>query len=146
MKISEFWREFKKSKSVSTDDYLAYSFAVDVDELAQLVLKGKKQATTSLHLFYEIDNEALPQVGAYNIILDSQEQPICITQTKKVYLCRFDEVTAAYAKKEGEGDLSLAYWRKAHLDFFQSECAEIGIKFSPEMLVVCEEFECVFPI
>lgn len=73
MKISEFWQEFKKEYAIETDSYAAYAFGVDEDELAQLVLSGKKTATSSLYLAYEFENEPLPQVGAYNMILDSQE-------------------------------------------------------------------------
>lgn len=145
MKISEFWQGFKKEYAIETDSYAAYAFGVDEDELAQLVLSGKKTATSSLYLAYEFENEPLPQVGAYNMILDSQEQPVCITQTKQVYLYPFNEITAEFAKKEGEGDLSLHYWQVVHEAFFQSVCHEMGTKFSSEMLVVCEEFVCLYP-
>ena len=94
MKISEFWQEFKKEYAIKTDSYAAYAFGVDEDGLAQLVLSGKKTATSSLYLAYEFENEPLPQVGAYNMILDSQEQPVCITLTtllekKGKEICRF---------------------------------------------------------
>lgn len=94
MKISEFWQGFKKEYAPYTDSYAAYAFGEDADELAQLVLSGKKTATSSLYLAYEFENEPLPQIGEYNMILDSQEQPVCITQTKKVYLCPYNEITA----------------------------------------------------
>ncbi|MBR2511024.1 MAG: ASCH domain-containing protein, partial [Alphaproteobacteria bacterium] len=32
--------------------------------------------------------------------------------------CRFCDIDDAWAKIEGEGDLSLAYWRTVHIDFF----------------------------
>ena len=58
----------------------------------------------------------------------------------------FCEVTAGHAYKEGEGDRSLAYWRKVHEDFFRAELEEAGLEFSPSMPVVCEEFEMVYPL
>ncbi len=42
---------------------------------------------------------------------------------------------------EGEGDKSLAYWRKVHEDFFRDEYAACGLEFSQDIPVVCEEFE-----
>jgi uncharacterized protein YhfF len=47
-------------------------------------------------------------------------------------------VTAEFARKEGEGDLSLAYWRKEHKAFFERE----GF-YSDRMELVAEEFEVV---
>lgn len=52
MKISEFWQGFKKEYAIETDSYAAYAFGEDADELAQLVLSGKKTATSSLYLAY----------------------------------------------------------------------------------------------
>jgi uncharacterized protein YhfF len=52
-----------------------------------------------------------------------------------VTLRRFDEVDAAFAHDEGEGDRSLAYWRQAHEVYFR----RLGC-FAPDMLLYCERF------
>ena len=59
-------------------------------------------------------------------------------------LAHFCDVDEGYAAAEGEGDLSLDYWRQVHRDCFSEELGAIGKAFSEEMTVVCEEFECVF--
>lgn len=41
-----------------------------------------------------------------------------------------------FARKEGEGDLSLEYWQKEHQRFFTSEG-----HFSEDMELIAEEFE-----
>ncbi|CDG98527.1 hypothetical protein XBP1_330035 [Xenorhabdus bovienii str. puntauvense] len=41
-------------------------------------------------------------------------------------------------KKEGEGDLSLSYWRKEHQNFFEREGT-----YSENMELVFEEFELI---
>jgi uncharacterized protein YhfF len=46
--------------------------------------------------------------------------------------------------KEGEGDRSLEYWRKVHIDFLTHELSEINKTFTENTLVVCEEFELVY--
>ena len=50
-----------------------------------------------------------------------------------------------FAAAEGEGDGSLAYWRDAHWAAFSREFAAAGRSPSPDMPVVCERFEVVFP-
>jgi uncharacterized protein YhfF len=55
------------------------------------------------------------------------------------------EIDEAYAATEGEGDGSLAYWRRVHWDFFSKECVSIGRDPSEEMPVVCEIFRVVHP-
>lgn len=44
----------------------------------------------------------------------------------------------------GGGNLSLAYWREVHERFFRQEMEEAGLVFDEDMLVVCEEFSCVY--
>ena len=50
------------------------------------------------------------------------------------------------AAKEGEGDLSLDYWKKVHIEFFTKECEDAGDKFTEDMPVVFVEFELVYPV
>jgi uncharacterized protein YhfF len=56
----------------------------------------------------------------------------------------FSEVDEEFARLEGEGDKSLEYWRKTHIDFFTKELEGEKIEFSEDMLVVCEEFEVIY--
>lgn len=46
---------------------------------------------------------------------------------------------------EGEGDMSLEYWRKIHRVFFTEELKDLEKEFTEDMMVVCEEFEVVYP-
>lgn len=43
-----------------------------------------------------------------------------------------------------EGDKSLDYWREVHEKFFAECLNEVGLKFTSDMKVVCEEFSVVF--
>ncbi len=40
------------------------------------MVERKKTATASVQVFYGIEQEDLPKVGGYNIILDSQNNPL----------------------------------------------------------------------
>lgn len=93
---------------------------------------------------YKLEQESLPQVGAYSVVLDSQDNAVCIIKTKKVTVVPFNKVTAEHAYKEGEGDKSLDYWRAVHEEFFTECMAQAGLEFTPTMKVVCEEFELVY--
>lgn len=126
-------------------EYDAWSFGGDPDGLAALVLSGKKTATSSAYPCYEAEGEPVPEEGEYSVILDSRDGAVCVIKTVKVYITPFSEVTEEHARKEGEGDLSLGYWRKVHRDFFTGELTETGLAFTEDMPVVCEEFEVVYP-
>lgn len=138
MTAEELWK-----KSGLTGDYDAWAFGEDADRLAELVKKGIKTATSSLLCFYELEGEGLPNVGQYNIILDSNEDAVCIIRTVKVYVTTFDKISEEHAYKEGEGNRSLEYWKNVHREFFTEELKTIGKPFTPDVEIVCEEFEVV---
>lgn len=142
--IENFWEKFKTEKNFNSEKFDAWQFGCDADLLGRLVLEGKKTATASAKIFYDIEKEELPKVGAYSIILDSQNQPLCIIETCKVYVTPFNQVSSEQAYKEGEGDRSINYWRKVHRAFFTNELKTINLEFKDNMEVVCEEFEVVY--
>lgn len=107
------------------------------DELAALVASGIKTASCGAFACWQAEDPA-PKLGSYNIILNGQDEPVCVIRIISLRLTRFCDVTEAFARKEGEGDLSLEYWRKEHQRFFSAA----GI-FSEEMELVAEEFEVV---
>lgn len=144
MKAEEMWSLYSQ-KEQGSSDYEAWAFGDAADELAQLVLNGVKTATASAYPLYEQEGEALPKVGEYSVILDSQEEAVCIIKTTKVFVTPFDEVSELHAYKEGEGDRSLAYWREVHKRFFTACMMEEGLTFDHQMHVVCEEFVRVYP-
>ena len=141
MNAQEMWNLYTRDQSL---EYEAWAFGDDADLLADLVLKGIKTATSSNYIFYELENEELPQVNEYSIILNSKEEAVCIIQTTKVYIVPFHEVSDDHAYKEGERNRTLEDWRNIHKTFFGNELKEIGKEFKEDMLVVCEEFKVVY--
>lgn len=105
--------------------------------LADLVIKGLKTASCGSLASYQ-QEEFAPRIGSYNIILNGEDVPVCVIRLVSMRLVRFCDVTAEFARKEGEGDLSLAHWRKEHRRFFTRE----GY-FSEDMELIAEEFEVV---
>ena len=76
--------------------------------------------------------------------MDGNGNAVCIIKISKVYVTPFNKVSKDHAFKEGEGDRTLDYWRKVHIDFFSKEYANNNRVFDEEALVVCEEFEVVY--
>ena len=86
-------------------------------ELLELIRTGRKRAGTSLLWAAEVEDQALPEVGDIEIVLDHLNRPSIITRIVQVEVAPFCDVTAEYAAVEGEGDGSLEYWRRAHCRF-----------------------------
>ena len=113
-------------------------------ELIALIGAGRKCASSALLWSYEYDAEALPRAGNLAIVVDHGNRPACVTRLTGVTVMPFDQVGAEHAAMEGEGDLSLAWWRTEHQRFFCAECARIGRRLTQNMPVVCTTFELVF--
>ena len=140
----ELWEAFIRNNDIEDHGYEAFAFGAEADLLAHLVVIGEKTATASAYPLYKLENEPIPKVGAYSVVLDSFDNGVCVIQTHKVTVVPFNEVTAEHAYKEGEGDKSLDYWREVHIKFFTECLNEVGLKFTSDMKVVCEEFSVVF--
>lgn len=146
MTPQEMWKAYKQINPSIGDEIDAWAFGVEADLLADLVLKGEKTATASAYDLYTLEDEPLPQEGTFDVILDSQNQAVCIVEVTKVSVQSFYQVSADHAFKEGEGDKSLAYWRQVHEKFFTGCLGEAGLAFTPESKVVLEEFRKVYPL
>lgn len=129
MTAEELWQTYQKINPGIGDEFDAWAFGVQPDLLAKLVLEGTKTATASAYDLYSLDQEPLPQVGTYDVVLGGQGQAVCIIQITKVEVLPFNQVSAEHAYKEGEGDRSLDWWRQAHQDFFQPYLKRQGLFF-----------------
>jgi uncharacterized protein YhfF len=109
-------------------------------ELGELVGRGVKRASAGLLAAWEADGDPVPQTGDVEIIIDWDGEPLAVVEVTDVRVQRFDEVDEAFARDEGEGDGSLAWWRDAHRRFFSGECARLGIELSPTLPIVCRRF------
>jgi len=133
---NEFWKDKKKPVEVN-----AWMFGATPDELAQLVIDGKKTATCSGHVFYELDKEPLPKVDEYSIILNGKEEPVAIIKIVEVSIMPMNEVSEEFAVAEGEGPYE--YWKSAHEEFFKRELKAVELEFTEDMLLVCERFKLI---
>jgi uncharacterized protein YhfF len=114
------------------------------DELGALIAAGTKTATCSSLWEWEAEGESIPETGTVTIVLNGRGEPLCIVETVEVTVRKYNEVDAEFARREGEGDLSLDYWREAHRNFFSRYLPRIGKEFSEEMPLVCERFRLIY--
>jgi ASCH domain len=79
-------------------------------------------------LLCEYDTEGLrpPQVGDLSIVTDWDGLPLCVIETTEVEVQAFQDVDEDFAADEGEGDLSLKYWKDVHWAYFERVCQNFG--------------------
>lgn len=145
--IESYWDEFLKEKSPSNKKYhSAFSFgssSAAAENLLKLVLKGKKTATCSALEEFQLNNEEIPKVGDYSIVLNAEGVPKCIIETTSVLFLKFEDMTYEICKREGE-DENLESWQKNHINFFTVYGARLGYNFSWNMDIVFEDFKVVY--
>lgn len=103
------------------------------DELAALVLAGRKRATC-----WAVGDGMLTEIGKRSVMLDGSGRPRAVLETVELEQRAFGNVDAAFAYQEGEGDRSLAFWREAHRAYF----SRLG-QFAEDMMLYCERFRVV---
>lgn len=149
--VQAYWRKFLST--LSTDSpYHAKSYVAEswgdspemADELGTLIAQGIKTGTCSVLWEWEAEGNPIPQAGLITIALDGRGTPLCIVETVEVTIRKYNEVDADFARAEGEGNLSLGYWRDAHRKFFSRVLPKIGREFSEDMPLVCERFKVIY--
>jgi uncharacterized protein YhfF len=147
-----FWRRYLSSLTSDHPHHLAkpdsFGFGGEpalADELAALVLAGRKRATTSLPVEFTSLGESLPCVGDLSIIVRGDGSPVAIIVRTHVESRPFSEVDQTFASIEGEGDGSLDYWRHAHVEYFTGVCSVHGGMFGEHTPVLCQIFRVVWP-
>jgi uncharacterized protein YhfF len=149
--VKAYWQTFL-STLPSDSPYRLKSYIAEgwgdgpalANELGALIVEGIKTATCSAVWEWEAEGNPIPQKGLITIALDGHGEPLCIVETVEVTIRNYNEVAADFARAEGEGDLSLEYWRAAHRNYFSRVLPKIGKEFSEDMPLVCERFKLIY--
>ena len=145
--IQNFWNKFTEINNYShlkDFKFEAWSFGNTkemADDLGSLVHQGIKTATCSLLRAYTGEEQEIPRVGIYSVLVDGSEKPLAIIFLEETFIKVFDEVEPSFSYLEGEGDRSHEHWRRVHLEFFGEYEG-----FTEKDLLVCEKFKVVFTI
>ncbi|MDD5953675.1 MAG: ASCH domain-containing protein, partial [Firmicutes bacterium] len=149
MTEKEMWRRFCTETGLDPKTpYEAWAFCGGgpfADELAGLVLSGRKTATASAFVAFETAGEPLPEPGCYSVILYDDGSAAGVIRDTKVSLVPFNEVTAVHAYQEGEGTRTLTEWREIHRRAFTPDYQAVGKEFGESGICVLEEFELLYP-
>lgn len=134
----KMWLAYLSARSIAPEDAPGYvvecygDSAELADELLHEVMYGTKRATSSLAKEYKQHGEPEPKAGDRWIVCDGSGEPRIIQRVVSVQRSSFFDVPAEFAAAEGEGDLSLEYWRRVHNEFWTRTQAELGCEWSPE--------------
>lgn len=120
-------------REVDSNKLERWTFGINANQLVELVLEGKKTATTYL---YEDDEKY--KENDISILTDINGNDVCLIQTKKIIITTFKNITWDLAVLEGENN-SLDDWRKEHYNFFK----KINPDFNKDTKVVFEIFEMI---
>jgi len=150
--IERYWRRACETMGVDpSTPHVAYTFADPdfsgaelVAELNELARAGKKRGTAHLVMDFELNGIPRRKIGDYWVVLDPVGEPVCVVRIANVEVKPFKEVGEEFAASEGEGDLSLEYWRQAHRSYFERQLAAWGREWRDDLPVVCESFEPVY--
>lgn len=143
-----FWQAFRAQAGGIDDQYDVVSFddtAETANELAALVVSGRKRATASLAANFTAEGEPPPVLGGHVVVVDGTGTPVCIFRTTDLRTGPLDSVDDAFAWDEGEGDRSRAYWLTVHHRFFAREAARLGLAMHDGIETVFERFTVVWP-
>lgn len=146
MKTEELWADFCRKKNIDINTpYEAWAFCGGgpaADELAELVLKRRKFGTASAYDDYVFENaiDEIPKQGDYSVILNNNNDAVCIIRDYDVYIRAFGDVSSFHAYSEGEGDRTLEYWKEVHTRVFGPNLEKEGMPLTDESLIVCEKF------
>lgn len=154
---AKMWTDYLAHRGIREQDaphHVVESFGDHpalADELLNEILHGTKRATSSLACEYDYYDERVPQPEDHCIICDGAGQPQAILRVISVERANFFEVDEEFAAAEGEGDLSLAYWRREHEKYWRRTQKSIGREWSPEDTrqpggeLILERFEICWP-
>lgn len=148
--VAAFWEAYRATVGLAADTpHGAFAFGSGermADQLLAIVLSGAKRATTALLAEYEDEKLDPFRDGFHEVVVDGRGRPGCIIRYAGIRLCRFGDVDAAFAAREGEGDGSLAHWREGHFRYFDPLLrASFGRGMTDDEVLVLEPFSVVWP-
>ena len=126
-------------------NYSAWHYGKDektANVWADRVKNGEITAVSYCMASFAHEHFQIPNAGEHSIILNWQNQPVCIIRTKGTSICAFHEVDDQMARKEGF--LGQIQWKAANRKIFSKICESLNQKFSEEQATLFEHFEVVY--
>jgi uncharacterized protein YhfF len=143
-----FWAAFQDATGAAMGDYAVVALGKTPelrDELAGLVLAGRKRATTALLREFPSTHTSVPKVGDAVVLIDGGGRPCCIWRTTQVEIRPFVTVEEAYARDEGEADQTRHGWLEMFRTYYERRAIREGFIMDSRLQTVFERFEVVWP-
>lgn len=146
--VAAYWAAARRALCLSPDLPAppAWHFC-DTESAAEtclaLVLAGRKRATAPSVAELEAAGQPLPRPGDLDIITGWAGDPACLIETVSAEIVPFEDVPGSFAKAEGEGDGTLAWWRDAHSAYYARVLEGTGQGFAADMPIVMQHFRVV---
>ncbi len=145
--VAALWQKFRLQNPTAPEKPVAvFHFCDnhdDAETCLRLVLSGKKRATAASLKELELSGDPVPTVGDYSVVTDYAGKAHAVIETTGVEITRFADVDEQFARTEGEGDLTLAWWREAHAAYFSRVLQGTGTAVDDDLPIACEHFKVV---
>lgn len=148
---AEMWADYRAAHPeavAASQEYTVEHFGDSprlADQLLDLVLAGGKRATAELVADFVARGDLVPRIGSHWIACDGTGAPRIVIRTTELRLGPFASGDAAFARDEGEDDLSLESWRREHRRYWTRVAAARGAEWSEDDEIVFERFSVVWP-
>lgn len=145
--IESFWNAYREAAGVEAEDYAVATLGDNpelAEKLIRLIEEGTKRATATLRRDFEGD-DGLPTAGGLVVVVDAEGAPRLIWRTLEVRVGPLDSVDERFARDEGEGDRTRAWWLEAHRRYFGRQARREGFEMHDGIEVVFERFQVVWP-
>jgi uncharacterized protein YhfF len=91
------------------------------EQLVAAIRDGSKTSTTSTVIEYSVEDEPFPEVGQRQAVIDSAGRRVAVIETVSWSITALSDISLEHALAEGEGFRSVAEWRVAHTEYWQSD-------------------------
>jgi uncharacterized protein YhfF len=145
------WAEYTAARPqavAASSEYTVESFGDSerlADELLAHVLTGRKRATSELVADFVGRGDQVPRIGSHWIACDGRGVPRIVIRTTELRIGPFASADAAFARDEGEDDLSLDSWQREHRRYWTRVSAAQDRAWSEDDEIVFERFSVVWP-
>jgi len=146
--VYEFWEKVKTVCGIEGDFTDAWGFGDTPEvkqELLDLILEGKKRASTNLLIESELAGYPPSGVGQFHIILNGNDVPTAVIQTVSLRKAKFNDIDEDHAYWEGEEDRTVESYLKEHVKYYTRVGKTLGFIFHEDLEVEFERFELIYP-
>ena len=92
---------------------------------------------------YTINQEPIPISGELYIVVDNNDEPVCVIETQSIEIIPFEEISWQMAKLEGE-DNSFEEWKNKQIAIISDEGDILGFEFSTDIRMVFQTFTVIY--